>query len=226
MQRRHLPWPQRKLVASSALSQPPTITSLRQCRAISLASFQVRSCWHLVGSVRVGELVRSLLVTNDLADAIEVALERVDGDDKRSLETFKFPRSTSDLAIVGRSRHPVTLFEHLIAVLVDVSTEPVNLRGLCGRIRKAAQLTASTHVVEYRVSGLVRGCHGLVHKNKLSAAADRHWLWRWNRRGGEYDRDRAFRRHALCNSAKTGQNGNDRKQCDEYTIKGHRSLPL
>lgn len=126
-------------------------------------------------------------------------------NDERGLETFKFPRPTSYGAIVGVSRHPVALLEQLIAVRVDVSAQPVNLCGLCRRIRKAPELTAPAHV-EYRVSGFVRGCHGLVYKSKLSAA-DRHW----NGRGGEYDRDPAFRRHGLSNGTRTGQNGSDQK---------------
>jgi len=105
--------------------------------------------------VRLDELVRPLLVANDLTDAIEVALERVDGDDERGLETFEFSGPTRYVAIIGGCGHPVALLEQLVAVLVDVSTEPVNLGGLRRRIRQAAELTTSTHVVEYGISRLV-----------------------------------------------------------------------
>src|SRR5690349_10435071 len=83
---------------------------------------------HEDASVRFDELVRPLLVANHLTDAIEIALERSDGDDEFGLKTFEFAGSTGYLAAVRSPRHPVALLERLIAVLVDVSAESVNFR--------------------------------------------------------------------------------------------------
>lgn len=134
----------------------------RANRSEDVAAFGIPNCSNRGRSrlletnlVRLDELVRPLLVANDLTDAIEVALERVDGDDERGLETFEFAGPTRYVAIVGGCGHPVALLEQLVAVLVDVSTEPVNFGGLRRRIRQAAELTTSTHVVEYRISRLV-----------------------------------------------------------------------
>src|SRR5262249_42604990 len=142
------------------------------------ATYAVR----LEASVRFCELVRSLLVANNLTDAIEISLDRIDGNNQRGLKTFKFARPTGYLAIVWLPWQEIALLERLIAVLVDVGTEPMKLHGLRRRIGKTAQLATSAHVVEHGVSCLVGGCHGLVHDCKFLAAADWHWFGSWNRR--------------------------------------------
>jgi hypothetical protein len=90
-------------------------------------------------------------VANDLTDAIKIALERVDGDDERGLETFEFAGPTSYFAIVGCPGKEVALLKRLIAVLVDVSAEPVDFHGLCRRIRESGKLAPTAHIVEHRV---------------------------------------------------------------------------
>src|ERR1700730_6989213 len=77
-------------------------------------------------SVRFDDLVRPFLVANDLTDAIEIALARVDGNDKRGLKIFEFAGPSKDFAIVWRARQKVALFKNLIAFLVGVSAEPMD----------------------------------------------------------------------------------------------------
>lgn len=45
-------------------------------------------------SVRFDDLVRALLMTNDLTYAIEIALERLGGNDERCLEILEFAGPT------------------------------------------------------------------------------------------------------------------------------------
>jgi hypothetical protein len=70
-------------------------------------------------------------MTNALTDALVIALERVDGDDERGLETFEFSSPTSQFAIVRRTRQQVALLKNLIAFAVDVRAEPVDFDSLC-----------------------------------------------------------------------------------------------
>jgi len=111
--------------------------SARANRSEDVAAFGIPNCSNRGRSrlletnlVRLDELVRPLLVANDLTDAIEVALERVDGDDERGLETFEFSGPAGYLALVGLPGKEIALLECLIAVLVDISAEPVEFGSL------------------------------------------------------------------------------------------------
>jgi hypothetical protein len=100
--------------------------------------------------------------------------------DERGLETFEFAGPSKDFAIVRRARQEVALFKDLIAFLVGVSAEPVDFHSLRWRIRETGELAPTTHVVEHRVSCIVRCCHRLVHHDELFAAVNRHRLEGWN----------------------------------------------
>jgi hypothetical protein len=115
-------------------------------------------------------------VANDLTNPLEIALKRFGGNDEFGLETFEFSGPASYLALVGLPRQEIALFECLIAILVDISTEPAEFDGLRRWISEPAKLTASPHVIEHWISRVVRCCHGLVQQVKLSTAADCHRL--------------------------------------------------
>jgi hypothetical protein len=95
-------------------------------------------------------------MTNDLADAIEITFERLDGNDQGGLKTVKFAGSTNDFAVIGSPGHEVALLESLITVLIEVSAEAVDFYGLCRRIREPTKLTPAAHIVQHRVSRVVR----------------------------------------------------------------------
>jgi hypothetical protein len=65
-----------------------------------------------------------------LTDAIEIALEQVDGNDERGLEIFEFAGPTKDFTIVRRAWQEIALLENLIAFLVSVSAVAVEFHGL------------------------------------------------------------------------------------------------
>jgi len=66
----------------------------------------------LDASVRLDDLVRALLMTNGLTNAIEIGLERVNRNDERALQTFEFAGPTGQFAIVRRAWQEVALLEN------------------------------------------------------------------------------------------------------------------
>jgi hypothetical protein len=86
-------------------------------------------------SVRLYDLVGSLLVANNLTDAVKIALDSATGDDEGGFETFEFSSPTGQLTIVRRARKEVALLKNLVAVRIDIGAEPVDFHSFRCRIR-------------------------------------------------------------------------------------------
>jgi hypothetical protein len=125
-------------------------------------------------SVGLDDLIRALLVSNDLGNAVVIALHRPRCDYNVSLKTLKLAGAAREFALVGSARHEVALFEDLVACVVSVGAEAVRLHCLGRWIDDAAELTATTHVVQDGISFVVGRSHGHVHHHIFLATPDRH----------------------------------------------------
>lgn len=127
-------------------------------------------------SVRLDDLVRPFLVAHGLVDAIVVGLQEIDGNDQRGLKIFEFSCPSDHIAGIGRAGKEIAFLEDLVSVLVDVIAEAVQFCGLGSRIHETAKQASSAHVMEDRISGIVRCSHGLVDDDELLPVPDRHRL--------------------------------------------------
>jgi hypothetical protein len=75
--------------------------------------------------VRLDDLVRPLLLPNNLKNVLIIALDGRRSDYEGRFQAFEFAGAASQFTIVRRTGKEVTLLKDLVAVIVSVSAKTV-----------------------------------------------------------------------------------------------------
>src|SRR5262249_4482886 len=88
-------------------------------------------------------------------------------DDDRSLQTLEFSGSARQLACVGLAGQEIALLKDLIIISIGVSAVSVRLHSLSAGIDQPTHLASTAHVVQDRISLIIRCGHYQVLRQVL-----------------------------------------------------------
>src|SRR5215469_14461366 len=112
-----------------------------------------------MASISFHDFIRSVLMAHDLQSAVIGTLDRHRRNSDRRLQTLEFAGTSRQLACIGLTGQEVALFKDLVVISIGVGTISMGFSDLGHSIDQPIHLASTTHVVQHRISLIIRGLH-------------------------------------------------------------------
>ena len=110
-----------------------------------------------MASVSFHDFIRSVLMAHDLQSAFIGTLDRNRRNNDRRLQTLEFAGTSRQFACVGFAGQEVALLKDLVVINIGVGTISMSFSDLGHSIDQPIHLASTAHVVQHRISLIIRG---------------------------------------------------------------------